>query len=128
MNYARAIARSGRRGDAIAELRELLRRRPDWEPAERELSQLLAVDPDPARRTEAVVLAEALVRTTTTPDAELLAILAVAYEGAARFADALAAWSEALTAARAAGRTDLVPGLEAAVAACRGRSQVGGTR
>ena len=127
MNYARALARSGRRGDAVAELRELRRRRPDWQPAERELSQLLAVDPDPAR-TEAVVLAEALVRTTTTPDAELLAILAVAYEGAARFADALAAWSEALTAARAAGRTDLVPGLEAAVAACRGRSQVGGTR
>ena len=128
MNYAKALARSGRRGDAIAELRELLRRRPDWQAAERELSQLLAADPDPARRTEAVALAEELVRTTKTPDAELLAILAVAYEGAARFADALAAWSEALTAARAAGRTDLVPGLEAAVAACRGRSQVGGTR
>ena len=68
------------------------------------------------------------MRTTRTPDAELLAILAVAYEGAARFSDALRAWSEALTAARATGRTDLVPGLEAAVAACRGRSQVGGTR
>ena len=128
MNYATALARSGRRGDAIAELRELLRRRPDWQAAERELSQLLAADPDPARRTEAVALAEELVRTTRTPDAELLAILAVAYEGAARFSDALRAWSDALTAARSTGRTDLVPGLEAAVAACRGRSQVRGTR
>ena len=35
-------------------------------------------------------------------------------------------WSDAITAARAGGRTDLLPGLEAAVAACRARSPVGG--
>ena len=34
--------------------------------------------------------------------------------------------SDAITAVRAGGRTDLLPGLEAAVAACRARSPVGG--
>jgi len=66
------------------------------------------------------------VQRTTARDAELLSTLAVAYEGAARFADALGVWSDAITAARAGGRTDLLPGLEAAVAACRARSPVGG--
>ena len=122
LNYARALARSGRRGDAIGELREVLRRQPDWTPAEQDLIRLLAVDADPARRTEAVALAETLVQRTTAPDAELLSTLAVAYEGAARFADAVGVWSDAITAARAGGRTDLLPGLEAAVAACRARS------
>jgi len=126
LNYARALARSGRRGDAIGELREGLRRQPDWPPAEQDLIRLLAADADPARRTEAVALAETLVRRTTAPDAELLSTLAVAYEGAARFADALGVWRDAITAARAGGRTDLLPGLEAAVAACRARSPVTG--
>ena len=122
LNHARALARSGRRGDAIGELREVLRRQPDWPPAEQDLIRLLAADADPARRTEAVALAETLVRRTAAPDAELLSTLAVAYEGAARFADALGVWGDAITAARAGGRTDLLPGLEAAVAACRARS------
>ena len=56
---------------------------------------------------------------TTARDAELLSTLAVAYEGAARFADALGVWSDAITPARAGGRTDLLPGLEAAVAVPR---------
>ena len=58
LNYARALARSGRRGDAIGELREVLRRQPDWPPAEQDLIRLLAADADPARRTEAIALAE----------------------------------------------------------------------
>ena len=40
-------------------------------------------------------------------------------EGATRFADALGVWSDAITAARAGGRTDLLPVLEAAVARVR---------
>ena len=126
LNYARALARTGRRGDAIGELRAALSRQPDWPPAEQDLIRLLAADTDPAGRTEAVALAERLVRSTTSPDAELLATLAVAYEGAARFADALGVWSDAISAARAGGRTDLLPDLEAALAACRRRSPVSG--
>jgi len=121
LNYARALARSGRRSDAIGELRAALGRQPGWPPAEQDLIRLLAADAEPAPRLEAVALAEQLVQRTATPDAELLSTLAVAYEGAARFADALGAWSDALAAARSAGRTDLLPGLEAAVAACRAR-------
>ena len=89
MNYARALAHSGRRGDAIGELREVLRRQPDWQPAEQDLIRLLAADADPALRSEAVALAEKLVQRTAPPDAELLATLAVAYEGVAPLADAL---------------------------------------
>ena len=89
MNYARALAHSGRRGDAIGELRKVLRRQPDWQPAEQDLIRLLAADADPALRSEAVALAEKLVQRTAPPDAELLATLAVAYEGVARLADAL---------------------------------------
>src|SRR5207244_10640859 len=46
-NYARALARAGRRGDAIGELRAALGRQPDWPPAEQDLIRLLAADTDP---------------------------------------------------------------------------------
>ena len=126
LDYARALARAGRPADAIDQLRDALGRRPDWPPAEQDLIRLLVADADPAGRTEAVALAERLVRSTPSPDAERLATLAVAYEGAARFADALQVWSDAVSAARVGGRTDLLPNLEAALAACRRRSTVGG--
>ncbi len=122
VNYAAGLARAGRRAAAIAELRETVRRQPDWEPAGRQLAALLAADGDPGRRAEAVALAEQLARKGGTVTPETLSTLAVTYEGVGRFADALRAWDGAIAAALSNGQTELVTGLEAAAAACRERA------
>jgi tetratricopeptide (TPR) repeat protein len=122
VNYATALARAGLRPDAIVELREALRRRSDWQPARQELATLLAGDENPARRTEAVVLAEQLTTGGEGGTPEALSTLAVAYQGVGRLADALRTWDAAIAAARSSGRTDLLPPFETAAAACRARA------
>jgi protein O-mannosyl-transferase len=122
LNHAFALLRAGRRESAVDELRAILRQQPDSRPAAQQLVQVLAADANPAGRAEGVALAEELARRMPAPDAEVLSILAVAYEGAGRFDDALRSWRDAVAAAAAGGRTDLLPRLEAALSACSARA------
>ncbi|HUI08465.1 MAG TPA: tetratricopeptide repeat protein [Verrucomicrobiae bacterium] len=108
-NLGLALAKLGRVGEAIAEYREALRLDPDLPPALGRLAWILATSENPRWRNgnEAVGLAERLCELTGDNRAEPLDVLAAAYAGAGRFADAAPVARAAAELAGAAGQSDL---------------------
>lgn len=103
----------GDRAGAESFLREALRRAPDFRPALNDLAWLLATGPDesPARRQEALELAERLVASSEEASPDHLDTLAAAYAGVGRFNEASATARRALDIAHQAGNESFADAL-----------------
>ena len=103
-----AMVHSGDGAAALAEFQSALRLRPDWPQPMVEAAWILATAPgqsgsDPA---EAVRLAEGALRSTASPDVELLKTLAAAYASAGQFEPAATTARKAIDLAVAAGNEE----------------------
>ena len=105
LQLAALLYETGRFREAAAEYRLVLARQPQRVEALNNLAWLLATCPDATARngTEAVRFAEQACRLTHYKDARMLSSLAAAYAEASRFSDALAACTNAVALAAAAG-------------------------
>jgi len=110
LEFAQGLLAAGRRADAIAQYREVLRLQPELPAALNDLAWLLATHPDAASRNgvEAVTFAEKACAITQRKSPLLLGTLAAAYAEAGRFPDAIKSAEEAIAIAKAAGLTAIV--------------------
>ncbi len=108
-NLAAALLREGDEAGAEQVYRDALKIRPDLPETVNGLAWLLATQPqtNPARRAEAVTLAEFVCRKTANNEPHYLASLDAAYAQAGRFIEAMAAAEKTREVALSQGKTDL---------------------
>lgn len=112
-DLAWAIHGHGLERDALQALRKALRMNPGSVKTQTRLARILATSSDGSVRNgaEAVVLAEGLVRSYSTPPPDLLDLLALAQAEMGRFEDAKATLQQALSQSKD-GKAAWVPELE----------------
>lgn len=110
VDYAAALLHLGRLAEAVNQLNEALRLKPDSTLAMNNLAWLLATSPDASVRdgARAVRLAERACEITGYQQTILVGTLAAAYAEAGRFDDAIATAGKACTLASASGEQDLL--------------------
>lgn len=111
---AMAHAHQGRLDDAERGLRRTLELKPQWPQALLDLALVLTSRGDASGRAaaEATLLAERACELGACRNAEALDVLASAYAGEGRFADAVRAGEQAERLARAAGQESLLAGIQ----------------
>jgi arylsulfatase A-like enzyme/Flp pilus assembly protein TadD len=114
LTRAGVLEETGRVGEAVADYREAARLKPDRSDWANHLARILATHPSAEIRNgaEAVRLAEAACQATARKDASFLDTLAAAYAEVGRFDQAVSTATEALSLAQAAGKTELVTGIQ----------------
>ncbi|MEN6407912.1 MAG: tetratricopeptide repeat protein, partial [Thermoguttaceae bacterium] len=101
-NLGMALSQLGRPREAVGQWREAIRLQPDLTGSLAQLAWTLATSPDDSLRngTDALALAQRLVRSTQEPPAQWLDILAASLAASDRFTEAVATQQQAVAAAQ----------------------------